>query len=387
MLAGFLLAGTGLAEGTGTGMLISDARIKAIKERIDHGTEPTASAYQQCKEVADLNLHRPCQAPEVWYVPLRYVDNEAHQKAKKCLHDDANIAFKLALVYRITGDEKYAAAAALLINGWATTVKTFKTEDDSKISLGYHIPALIFAADMIRNSPSFPQADQDRFGAFLRDKALPLNLMFDKLDQPIQGVSILNGADWGLLFYLSTALYLHDEKRVQIALDHYKDFIGNQITPDGILPGEITRNNSTGDAGYWYINFALMPLTIATELFRLHGVDLYDYVSPSGSSLHKAYDKIAALMENPDDYPFGTVYKGKAPHSLDGTFYAGYMEILNTRWPNDEVTTVLKAKRPWDPDHSLPVTTLLYGDLVVHDSPPASLASSNDSFDEIFNKH
>jgi len=381
ILANILLSVPLLAQGTG--MLISDARIDAIKRRVLSHTEPTASAYEQCEEKANAELDRDCQAPDNWYVPLRYVNNEAHQAAKKCLHDDANIAFKLALVYRVSGDEKYAVAAARLINGWATKVKTMSTADDSRISFNYHFPALIFAADLIRTSPHFPQADQDRFGAFLKRKALPMNIMARVGNKPA-----LNGNDWGLLIYLSTALYLHDEGMVNTALQTYKEYIGMQITPEGILPQEITRNNSTGDAGYWYINFALMPLTISTELFRLHGVDLYDYASPTGSSLHKAYEKTAALMEKPGDYPFGTVYKGKAPHSLDDTFYAGYMEILNTRWPNAEVTTVLNAKRPWDPDHSLPVTTLLYGDLVVHDGPSATATTgSADDFDAIFHKH
>jgi len=183
-----------------------------------------------------------------------------------------------------------------------------------------------------------------------------------------------NGVDWGLLFYLSTALYLHDETMVHTALDRYKTDIDEQIKPDGILSSEITRNNSTGDAGYWYTNFALMPLTICTELFRIHGIDLYDYVSPKGGGLHKAYDKIADLMENPASYPFGTLYKSKLPHSLDQTFYAGYFEILNTRWPNREISTVLAGRRPWDPDHSLPATTLAYGDLKVPDGSATPVA-------------
>jgi len=347
-------------------MLVTDARIAAIKRNIELKKEPTISAFVMCEKEARWHLNDPCHAPDEWYVPLRYVDNEAHQKAKKCLHDDANNAYKMALIYRLTGDEKYGLAAVKLINGWATTVQSFSDKDDSRLAFSYHMPAMIFAADLLRDSPLFPKPDQDRFGSFLKEKGLAMTTMNDPAHN--------NGVDWGLLFYLSTALYLHDETMVHTALDRYKTDIDEQIKPDGILSSEITRNNSTGDAGYWYTNFALMPLTICTELFRIHGIDLYDYVSPKGGGLHKAYDKIADLMENPASYPFGTLYKSKLPHSLDQTFYAGYFEILNTRWPNREISTVLAGRRPWDPDHSLPATTLAYGDLKVPDGSATPVA-------------
>ncbi len=281
------------AEAQTGSVFLTDARLTTLKQRLANKIEPTSSAYLKLKADADAQQDRPAQAPKVWYVPAFYEDKKGHQKAKSSLEQDANGAYALALVYRMTGDEHYAKAAARFLHAWATTVEKMETREDSQLSFCYHFPALIFAADLIKNSPGWPVADQKLFQAFVREKALPMNTM----------ARHNNWGNWGMVLVMASAAYLRDDALFQKAVARWKEFIEDPISDDGHLELEVHRNGN-GDHGIWYSHFSLMPQTFAAEIARVNGVELYDYTSPSGRSLRKAFDILAPWAHKPATFPY-----------------------------------------------------------------------------------
>jgi hypothetical protein len=275
---------------------------------------------------------------------LYYVDAKGHAQAKQALQDDANIAYELALAFRMTNDARYAQTAVPLINAWASQVQTLSKKDDSTLSFSYHFPPLIFAADLLKDCPDFKKEDQERFKSFVREKALPQNTM-DRDN---------NWGNWGLLLVLSAASYLKDRELFDKGVARWKKLIENQIAEDGHLPHEVTRNG--GRSGLWYSNFSLLPQTLCAEVARVNGVDLYDYQAPNGRTLKQAYEKLAPWTLKPETFPY---WKGAAKE-LHGSDYVSYYELLILRWPNTDAEALLKSKRPLTASHGAPYVTFTH---------------------------
>jgi hypothetical protein len=325
-------------------VFISDSTIKDLKEVINQ-KKFKYTAFNALHMEAENHLDRVPVVPEKWYVPGYYDDAEGHRKAKNGLQDDANAAYALSLYYRISGQKKYALAAIKIINAWATKIKVWSREDDSTLSFSYHFPSLIFAADLLRDEDMWPENQQSLFADFLRNKALPMSTMDSKN----------NWGNWGLVLSTSCAVYLKDEKLFQKCVDRWKYYVDNQLSSDGHLPHEVKRGD--GKSGIWYSHFCLMPQTIAAEILNNNGVDLFEYVSPQGRTLRKAFERIAEWSEKPELFPY---WKGD-PKALVGINYFSYFEILNARWPNGSATRLLKKSRPMSARHSAPFLTLTHG--------------------------
>jgi len=334
-----------------TGVFLSPARIATLKARVEKKIEPTYTAFLKLQELADAQLERQPTVPTEWYVPLFYKEPEAHRAAKAILADDANSSYELALMYSLTHKAQYAKAAARLINGWATGLKSMSRKHDSTLSFSYHFPAFIFAADLLRSSPDWPQDEQQRFKTFVRTKALPMNTMNRNN----------NWGNWGLVLAMAGAAYLDDRDLFDRAIERWKEFIDTQIAEDGHLLHEVTRNKGKGERGVWYSHFSLMPQTIAAEIARVNGVDLFDYRSPKNRTLRQAFECLAPWAYDPPSFPY---YKGKNPQGQLGTDYISYWEILNTRWPCPDATAMLSTMRPLTATHSTPHLTFTHGDLL-----------------------
>jgi len=329
-------------------VFISDVRIEELKSAVREKIEPTVTAYIEMRKVADQNLERIPTAQKEWYVPGYYDDAEGHKKAKNGLRDDANTAYAQALVYRITGQQKYAQSAIRLINAWVNTVKQMSRKDDSTLSFSYHFPALIFAADLLRDENIWPEDQENMFADFLRDKASPMSCM-DREN---------NWGNWGLVLSAACAVYLKDDKLLDTCVERWKYFVEHQIAEDGHMPHEVNR--SDGMRGIWYTHFSLMPQTIAAEILRINGQDLYYYVSQSGRTLKKAYTLIAGWTRRPEEFPY---WDGNS-NKLTGRHYISYFEILNPLWPNEDAIALLVKSRPATAGHSAPFLTFTHGKLL-----------------------
>lgn len=332
-------------------VLLTEQRLATLRSRIAADTEPTASAYRALKREADADLQRHPHVPEHWHVPGFYHDAEGHRRAKAGLQEDANAVYRLALVYRMTDDEQYAKVAANLIHAWATGIQSASTKADSTLSFSYHFPAMVIGASLLRGSPHFTAERQAAFEEFLREKALPLNTMNRSN----------NWGNWGLVLVLSIGAYLDDEALLEAGTQRWKEFIDEQIDDKGHLHHEVTR--SGGQRGIWYSHFSLMPQTIAAEILRVRGVDLYDYVSPQGRSLRRAYEQLVPWVVDPSTFP----YWKKDPAQLRGVTYYSYFEILDGHWPSEQANALLDRARPATASHSTPVLTFTHGGLLNDD--------------------
>lgn len=330
-------------------VFISEERLAILRQRIQAGVDPNAAAFRKMKGEVDRNLDREPRAPRHWHVPSYYRDAVGHRKAKEGLQEDANLAYQAALCHRMTGDERYAKAALRLIEAWSTQLESTSDQDDSTLSFSYHFPAMIFGADLLRASRLWTEESRRSFDRFLADKALPLNTMKARN----------NWGNWGLVLVLAVAAWRDDPALLEKGASRWKEFIQEQITDQGHLHHEVTRNNGRGEHGIWYSHFSLMPQTIAAEILRVNGTDLYEYHSPQGRTMRQAFHVLAGWSRRPSTFAY---FKGD-PKGLVGTTYFSYFEILNPRWPNADATALLAEQRPMTATHSAPALTFTHGDL------------------------
>ena len=328
-------------------VLLSEERLADLAERVARGDEPTATAYRALLTEAETALARRPHVPAHWYVPGYYTDANGHRKAKGTLEGDGNAAYTLALAHRMTGDARYADAALCLVNAWTALAST-EMRHDSTLSFSYHFPALLFAADLLRGCPRWTAEERCAWERFLADVALPLNCM-DRTN---------NWGNWGLVLFSAVGAYLDDDTLLACAAERWKEFVATQIAEDGHLTHEVGRNHGTGDHGLWYSHFSLMPQTLAGEILRLRGVDLFDYVAPNGRTLRMAYERLAPWARRPETFPY---YHGD-PARLGGARYVSYYEILHARWPHPDARAMLEALRPLTATHSAPHLTFTHGE-------------------------
>lgn len=343
------------------GVYLTPARIAEIKSRIENRVEPTYSAAQGFRETADASLEREPHLPASgeWNVPGFYRDREGHRALKAGLEGDANAAYALGLMYRLTGEERYATAAARLILAW-TTVRQFSHEADSSLTLAYHLPALIFAADLIHDSSVWTEADEQRFVDFLSIIVIQARHPGGEGRWPVWAWDN-NWGNWGNVLGMATAVYVRDRPLFDAMIERWKHLTRASIAEDGHLPKEVSRNRQTpGSHGLWYSHFALQPHTIAAEIARVNGVDLFDYVSPSGRSLRLAYERLVPWVADLESFPY---HEDPDKTKLHAPYAMSYFEILNPRWPNAEAGRLLRDHRPLTTQHSNPFTTVTHGDL------------------------
>ncbi len=328
-------------------VFVPEERLAALRDRIERGAQPTANAWEAVLSEAQAGLSRTPHVPEHWYVPGYYVDAEGHRTGKGGLEGDANTAYALALAYRMTGDGRYASAALRLVNAWPAGLRSTDSRDDSTLSFSYHFPALILAADLLRGSAEWTAPERQAWDRFLREKALPLNTMG----------RANNWGNWGLVLVSAIGAWFGDRDLLSQAADRWREFVASQIAEDGHLLHEVGRNHGSGDHGLWYSHFSLMPQTIAAEILRVNGTDLYDYTAPNGRCLRQAFHRLAPWARFPETFPY---YHGDAPAPTGG-YYASYLELLQPRWPHPDAAALLAERRPLTATHSAPHLTFTHG--------------------------
>jgi hypothetical protein len=336
----------------GSAVMITPQKVAELKALIARRVEPNYTAWKQLLAEADRDLDAAPEAPKVWHVPNAYEDPAGHYSARVRLQRDANRVYAMGLAYAITGQEKYAAEAARIMDAW-TRVSGFSTRDDSPLAFCVHFPAMIFGADLIDHSHSSPAPLDAEFTGLIR-RTLPL------LSTAYTNTN--NWGSWGLLLEVSSAAYLKDRLLYDKAVARYQAIQTRAIDSNGVLVQEVRREDGgqgDGSSGLWYANFTLMPMTYAAEVFRVNGTDVYNYVSSNGGSLEKAWSKVSYWSAYPRAFPYETDGK-TSPFS---PLLAGYFEILNDIWPNSSAKKVLLENRPTEGRHSLVGVTLTHGDL------------------------
>ena len=335
-------AGTATTQALGTKSSIdihADIRKPLLfsQERIEE-MRAKPQSVEALKKECEVELEVKA-APVAVLEPVSHYNTKgvAHDPAEEILKHDATMAYNAAVCYALTNDTRYALHAQQIIGAWASTLKEVKGgQGDS--ACNFYMPLMIIAASVVRDVGDWNDAE--------------FKVLLDKTVRYTSHDNHKNNhGTWGVFLDSCIGFYLGDEALVQKAQNRWNELICHQVDKDGVLFLELTRSNTNnwnggpdkGVNGIHYTHYTLLAATLSAENFRSQGRDLYSM--EGGEYLRRAFVKGAALVLNPETSPYYESNHGV----LNGVYGdAGYVPVLNKRYPCEAATALLKQHKLQD---------------------------------------
>lgn len=254
---------------------------------------------------------------------------ESNTDAVPTLRRESLAVYKLALCFEISGDAKFSAKAEAILDGWAHTTKRIETLQGAN-GFNFYFPYALLGASILRHDTTWHMGD---LNTFVKEIVVPANNA-DRAN---------NHGNWGVLLLVTAGAYLNDQPLIDGARQRWLNLVQTQVAQDGSLPLEICRSDTSnwcgdptrGIRGLAYTHYALYPTTIAAEVLRNLGQDIYS--TPQGALLCKAYGRAAAWTLHPETFPYFESNNGK----LQDTHNIDYFYILQHRCPIPDGALVL----------------------------------------------
>lgn len=308
--------------------LMDGERLAALKKNVQQRDKATVQLVNSLQSKADALLNmKPAsvmdkaftpvsgnkhdymsQAPYFWYdstkpngLPYIRRDGQHNPEIKKItdrtyIGNLENATRTLALVWYLTGDEKYAAKAAVLIRHWFFNGET---KMNPNLEYAQAIPGInsgrgigiietrtltgvADAAGLLANSRSWTEADTRALQQWYSQY---LHWMLTSKNGDHEHAAKNNHGTWFYMQAIDFALFTGDKEKALALVNESKKRLDSQLTGDGRWPLELERTNALG-----YSTFNTLAWFQVAKLAENIGVDLWHYKTPAGASLQTAVD-------------------------------------------------------------------------------------------------
>jgi len=236
------------------------------------------------------------------------------------LRDDGKAALALAVAFVVTGDSRYGRGAAEYLDAWAANgtldPACVDVDCDRAWRIARDLPALVFAGDLIRGSPTMTDAQARAFADWL--------------------VAIRPGAprsdtfegDAVVLARVLIGAYVADATMLDIAVGEWRSRLGS-LQADGRLAPAAAAESPIADT-----QEALTYRLLAARIAEDHGRAVLDATGSSGASIRTAIERLAADWTDPEAWP-GTSRPPAGP----------LWEIAYALWPEARFAPLLTEYR------------------------------------------
>jgi len=221
----------------------------------------------------------------------------------------------LGLGYYLTGNEAYAAHAALLLRAWfltpetrmnpnlnyAQAIKGINTGRDIGLIDVHGIPRLLDGITLLSGSRSLTAEDKAGLHKWFAD-------YYDWLQNSVNGrgeaATKNNHGSWFDQQIVGVALFLGDKEMARKVAETAKTKrIAYQIKPDGSEPEELVRTNAFG-----YSTFNLDALVKLAREAQIVGVDLWGYRSAEGGSIRAALEYLLPFAQGTSKWTYQAIH-------------------------------------------------------------------------------
>ena len=223
-------------------------------------------------------------------------------KDKIYLAEICDTVSTLALAWYFSGEKRYADHAAEILRVWFLDTATKMNPNINFAQAvkgrtngrGYglidtrHFVRLIDAIGLLNTAPSWTPHDQEGMKKWFAD-------FLDWMQTSKNGLQEMHTTNNHRVWYdeqrLSYALFTGSTVLAKEVVESAKKQLDKQMDSDGSFPLEMKRTISLH-----YTVFILDPFFTTADLAKNVGVDLWNYVSPSGKSLRKAFDTLLPFL-------------------------------------------------------------------------------------------
>lgn len=272
-----------------------------MKGRVLNGEQPWKNAFDSLK--ADIDLDFKVNA----YAHVMRGPYGRPNIGGDDLRKGAELAYKCALMWHITGDMKYAEKSIEIVNKWSATLWDFDY-NDAKLLAAWTGHQLCNAAEILRYSDSgWDNDDQEAFKEMLMTVYYPLiRFYFPKANGNWDGAIIHS--------ILAIAVYMDDHEMFENGINHFlygpvNGSIFKYIWPSGQCQ-ETMRDQGHVQLGLGeFVGAAQVAFTQGTDLFSVADNRIalgYEYTARIlAGDFPQSYGKISErAMRYRDDYEY-----------------------------------------------------------------------------------
>jgi len=324
--------------------MYTQADFDRVKKSLDDGTAPEA-----VKQEFELLKNSRYTAPGYTATPLEYIvrgdgtgiTSDGKEKYQEAMNDAA-AAYQTALLWKLTGDKKYAEISVNVMNAWAKTCKGITSNDANQmLAAGAQGYTFAIAAEIMRTYDGWASADFSKFKEWIVNVFKSKNEQFLKYHW-YQGTTdcILHyWSNWDLVnlcSYFAIGVLTEDNDMINYVVNYFHNGGGNgslknliQATFDDPLgTGEkISQDQESGrDQGHAMMSVAVTAnlCQMAYTLYQLNpSVEELDFFAADDNAVMKLgeYTALFNLRNGADslnrngsylisqkDMPFNTYY-------------------------------------------------------------------------------
>lgn len=265
------------------------------------------------------------------------IDGRTDQRAACTMQKDLK---KLALLYCLTENEKYAAKAAAIIKTWFLNPAT---RMNPNLNYAQGIPGrcsgrgigiidfsgsfhnIIDSIIMIKNSPCWTEEDNNKMRQWCGEYLKWLNTsVFGKKE----ALRTNNHVTWLNVQKAIIYLYLGNKKAARETVENAaRRLLPKQFAKNGAQPLELKRATSLS-----YTIYNLHAWLNLVKIGQLSGFDLWNYSTPTGQSLKKGFYYLLPFAGNTKRWQYKQIKKVKDSHLiplfLKAYNYTGEKRIL-----------------------------------------------------------
>lgn len=253
-----------------------------VKKMLDDGTAP-----QVVKDEFSLLKNSRYTVPGYTATPLEYIvrgdgagitsDGKEHYQEAM---NDAAAAYQMALLWKLTGDSKYADASVKVMNDWVKTCKGIKSNDANQmLAAGAQGYTFANAGEIMRSYEGWSATDFAKFKEWMLDVFASKNEQFLKYHwyQGTQDCIYHYWSNWDLVnlcSYFAIGVLTENDDMVNYVVNYFHGGGGNGCVKN-LLQGafsdplgsgeEIAQNQESGrDQGH-----AMMSVAVTANLCQM----------------------------------------------------------------------------------------------------------------------
>jgi len=275
------------------------------------------------------------QAPYFWYdsskpngQPYLRRDGERNPEIYKItdrtyLGKIDNACRILSLAWYFTGEEKYAAKAAVILQTWFLNEST---KMNPNLDYGQAIPGInsgrgigiietialtgiADAASLLEGSKSWTTANNNSLKQWY---AQYLNWMLTSKNGMEEHAAKNNHGTWYYAQAIDFALFTGNKNKAVELINESKKRLDSQLTAEGKQPLELERTNGLG-----YSTMNLHGWFTVATLANKAGIDLWNYQTPQGVGLRTAFDWLSPYAMGEKSWTYQQISK----YNSKGEFY------------------------------------------------------------------
>jgi len=291
--------------------MYSQADFDRVKASLDEGTAPQAvqDAFTELTNSQFAQLSYQAR-PQEWIVRGDATGTPPGVENYAYAMRDAASAYQQALLWKLTGNDQYAAAAVRTLNAWAVTCKGITSNDSNQaLAAGAQGYTFACAAEILLDYDGWSDADINTFKQWMVDVFASKNIDFLETHGGSNNCPLHYWSNWDLVnmcSYLAIGILTENDEMVNYVVNYFYTGAGNgcinnliQGTFDDPLgTGEqICQNQESGrDQGHAEMS-AMVAANLAQMAYTLYtknpSVSQLDFFSANDNALLKMGEYVA----------------------------------------------------------------------------------------------